>query len=66
MFKREKKVKSNVYFDSFPALAHFSVECGEAILDFMNQFDPKKLEELKDLVEEKRNDFDERRFTRLP
>ena len=52
MFKREKKVKSNEYFDSFPVLAHFSVECGEAILDFMNAFDPKKLEELKDLVHE--------------
>ena len=30
-----KKVQSNYYFDSFPELAHFSVECGEHILDFM-------------------------------
>ena len=52
MFKRKSKVKSNQYFDSFPVLAHFSVECGEKILEFMNHFDAKKAEELKDSVHE--------------
>ena len=52
MFKRKSKVKSNQYFDSFPVLAHFSVECGEKILGFMNHFDTKKAEELKDSVHE--------------
>ena len=47
-----KKVKSNMYFDSFPKLAHFSVECGEMILNFMKNFDPKKSEELKTSVHE--------------
>ena len=48
MFK--KKNKSNYYFDSFPTLAHYSVECGEMILEFVKNFDPKRLEEVKDNV----------------
>ena len=59
MFKREKKVKSNQYFDSFPVLAHFSVECAEMILDFMNHFDVEKLEELKKSVHEIEHKADE-------
>ena len=59
MFKREKKAKSNQYFDSFPLLAHFSVECGQMILDFMNHFDAKKLEELKTSVHEKEHQADD-------
>ena len=31
----KKKTKSNYYFDSFPALCHFSVQCAEYILNFM-------------------------------
>ena len=59
MFKKEKKVKSNQYFDSFPVLAHFSVECAEMILNFMENFDPKKLEELKTAVHEIEHKADE-------
>lgn len=42
-----KKVKSNYYFDSFPALAHFAVRCGETILEYLKNFDPARLEEIK-------------------
>ena len=59
MFKKEKKVKSNQYFDSFPVLAHFSVECAEKILYFMNHFDVKKLETLKVEVHEIEHKADE-------
>ena len=59
MFKKEKKVKSNQYFDSFPVLAHCSVECAEKILDFMNHFDVKKLETLKVEVHEIEHKADE-------
>ena len=59
MFKKEKKVKSNQYFDSFPVLAHFSVECAEMILNFMENFDPKKLEEVKTSVHEIEHKADE-------
>ena len=52
MFKRKKKEKSNYYFDSFPVLAHFSVKCGEMILDFMKNFDTSRLEEIKTSVHE--------------
>lgn len=52
MFKKKGKVKSNQYFDSFPVLSHYSVECGEMILEFMKNFDPKKSEELKTSVHE--------------
>ena len=45
-----KKKKTNYYFDSFPKLARFSVECGELILNFLNHFDVNRLEELKDRV----------------
>ena len=50
MLKRKSKVKSNEYFDSFPVLAHFSVECGELILDDLKNFDPKNSEELSKKV----------------
>lgn len=46
MFNK-KKNKSNYYFDSFPKLAHFSTRCGELILEFIKNFDPNKLEEIK-------------------
>ena len=58
MFKK-KANKSNYYFDSFPILAHFSVECGKIILDFVNNFDPKKLEEVKTSVHEIEHKADE-------
>ena len=45
-----KKTKTNYYFDSFPALAHFSVRCGEMILEFIKNFDHKRLEEVKTAV----------------
>lgn len=44
------KKKSNYYFDSFPVLAHYSVECGEMILKFLQEFDVKRLEEVKNSV----------------
>ena len=47
-----KKVQSNYYFDSFPELAHFSVECGENILEFMKNFDHEKLWDIKSSVHE--------------
>jgi predicted phosphate transport protein (TIGR00153 family) len=43
----KRKNKSNYYFDSFPQLCHFSVECAEYILTFMRSFDHAKLEETK-------------------
>lgn len=52
MFKRKAKTKSNYYFDSFPVLAHFSVRCGEMILDYLKNFDPSKAEEVKTSVHE--------------
>lgn len=45
-----KKKKTNYYFDSFPALAHFSVRCGEMILEFIKNFDYTRLEEVKTSV----------------
>ena len=60
MLKRKKANKSNYYFDSFPVLAHYSVECGEMILDFMKQFDQSRLEEVKTsvhLIEHKADDL---------
>ena len=50
MLKRKSKVKSNEYFDSFPVLAHYSVQCGEMILEYVKEFDPKKSEDLKNNV----------------
>lgn len=50
MLKKAKKVKSNEYFDSFPLLAHYSVECGEMILSFMKEFNVDRLEQVKDEV----------------
>ena len=44
------KKKSNYYFDSFPLLAHYSVECGETILKFLREFDLSRLEEIKTSV----------------
>jgi predicted phosphate transport protein (TIGR00153 family) len=43
----KKKTKSNYYFDSFPQLCHFSVDCAEYIFNFMLHFDHDKLEETK-------------------
>ena len=51
MFKK-KKAKTNYYFDAFPKLAHFSVQCGEMILNFMENFDVKQLEQIKTSVHE--------------
>ena len=45
-----KKKKTNYYFDSFPTLSHYSVECGEMILKFLKEFDVSKLEEVKTSV----------------
>ena len=59
MLKRKKEPKSNYYFDSFPTLAHYSVECGEMILNFVREFDASKLEQLKTnvhLIEHKADD----------
>lgn len=50
MFGKKKKEKSNYYYDSFPKLCHFSVECAEYILDFLNHFDHAKLQETKENV----------------
>ena len=47
MFKRKKEPKSNYYFDSFPVLAEYSVECGEMILDFLKNFKVDGLEDIK-------------------
>ena len=47
---KKKAKKSNYYFDSFPQLASYSVKCGEMILEYIKEFDPEKLEELKDRV----------------
>ena len=52
MFKKKKEAKSNYYFDSFPTLAEYSVQCGEMILQFMKQFDVSRLEEIKSSVHE--------------
>ena len=48
MFKKKKK--TNYYFDSFPVLAHYSVKCGELILEFLKNYNPKELEKTKDAV----------------
>ncbi len=58
MFKSKKK-KSNYYFDAFPVLAHFSVECGEMILNFMENFEHEKLVEFKTAVHEIEHKADE-------
>lgn len=51
-FKKKKKVKTNEYFESFHELAHYSVRCGEYILDFMEHFDHEKLLQIKEEVHE--------------
>ena len=48
-----KKKKSNYYFDSFPKLAHFSVECGEMILNTSVHLIEHKADDLKHEVTEK-------------
>lgn len=50
MFKKKKK--TNYYFEAFPILAHFSVECAEMILNFMKDYQYDKLEEFKSAVHE--------------
>lgn len=57
----KKKNKSNYYFDSFPQLAHYSVLCGEMILDFMQNFDHEKLYELKTSVHEVEHKADDKK-----
>ena len=42
-----KKQKTNCYYESFPALCHYSVECADALMDFFKHFDAAKLEETK-------------------
>ena len=59
MFGRKKANKSNYYFDSFPVLASFSVKCGEMILEYMKDFDPKRSEEVKTAVHEIEHKADE-------
>ena len=59
MFKRKKANKSNYYFDSFPVLAEYSVQCGEMILEFMRNFDPARSEEVKTAVHEIEHKADE-------
>lgn len=59
LFKKEKK--SNYYFDSFPELCHFSVLCGEMILDYMKNFDPAREEEVKDAVHRIEHQADEKK-----
>lgn len=58
MFNK-KKNKSNYYFDSFPTLAHYSTRCGELILEFMKNFDYKKLEQIKNDVHKIEHEADE-------
>ena len=55
----KKAKKSNYYFDSFPILAGYSVKCGEMILDYLKNFDPKRLEEVKTSVHEIEHKADE-------
>ena len=55
----KKAKKSNYYFDSFPILSGYSVKCGEMILEYLKEFDPSKLEELKDKVHELEHQADE-------
>ena len=59
MFGRKKKAKSNYYFDSFPVLAHYSVQCGQMILEFLENFNPNRLEEIKTSVHEIEHQADE-------
>ena len=59
MFKKKKAPKSNYYFDSFPVLAEYSVQCGEMILEFMRNFDPARSEEVKTSVHEIEHKADE-------
>jgi uncharacterized protein len=42
-----QKAKSNYYYDSFPKLCHYSLECADYILDYMKNFDHSKLEQTK-------------------
>ena len=50
MLKKKKKNKSNYYYDQFPILAHYSVICGEMILDYMKTYNVAHLEEMKTSV----------------
>ena len=58
MFKRNKKQKTNYYFSSFPILAEYSLKCGKMILEFMENFDEKRLEEIKDSVHQIEHEAD--------
>ena len=59
MLKRKKEPKSNYYFDSFPKLAHYSVICGEMILDYLRDFKTDELEDLKTSVHLVEHEADE-------
>ncbi|MCI1245018.1 MAG: DUF47 family protein [Bacilli bacterium] len=61
MFGKKKKAKSNYYYDSFPALCHFSLDCAKYILDFMNSFDHEKLFDLKTNVHEIEHKADDKK-----
>ncbi|MBQ7995099.1 MAG: DUF47 family protein [Bacilli bacterium] len=56
-----KKKKSNYYFDSFPELSHYSIRCGEMILDYMKNYDPKRLWEIKQSVHEIEHEADDKK-----
>lgn len=56
---KKKKSKSNEYFDAFPKLAHHALEIGEMIFAFMQNFDPKGLEELKEKAHAIEHEADE-------
>lgn len=59
MFKKEKKAKSNYYFDSFPVLMSYAVKCGEEILSFFKSFDASKAELVKNKVHEYEHQADD-------
>lgn len=50
MFGKKKKNKTNYYYESFPQLCHFSVDCANYILNFFEHFDHSKLQETKENV----------------
>lgn len=57
----KKNNKSNYYYDSFPELCHFSVTCGEKILEFMRNFDVSKLEDDMNVVHQLEHDADDKK-----
>lgn len=45
-----KKRKTNYYYESFPRLCHYAVECSEKILALFEDFDAERIPELKESV----------------